>query len=129
MPNAQLPPQSASRSDFVWLYLRFDGRIGREVYWLAILLLWCVLFLIIAMLVATRGQAGAEVPTLLLGLASMWCEMAILVKRQHDWGLPWYWCLLAFVPIAGVVWMVACGIVASNPGPNAYGPRPNVPGH
>jgi uncharacterized membrane protein YhaH (DUF805 family) len=127
MSNAQLPPQSASGADFVWLYLRFDGRIGREVYWLSILLQWCVLVLVIAVLVFNLGEEGASGPALLLAIASMWCEMAILVKRQHDWGLPWYWCLFAFVPVAGVVWMIACGVVKSHPGPNGFGPRTNAP--
>ena len=124
MSNAQLPPPVSS-APFLWLFFGFKGRIGREVYWLSIGLLWCVLFLIIGALVALLGADAASGPVLLLGLASLWCEMAILVKRQHDRGIPWFWCMAAFVPVIGMIWMVVAGIIEGDSGPNVFGERPN----
>mgnify|MGYP000085472476 CR=1 FL=1 len=125
MPNAQLPPPNASNTTLVWLFFGFDGRISREVYWLSIGLLWCILFVTIQILTGTRSEEEAAGTVIMLAIASLWIEMALLVKRQHDRGLPWYWCLLAFVPIAGAVWMVMAGVLAGDAGANAYGSRPN----
>ncbi len=89
--------------------------------------LWSVLFVIVGAMVAVMGQEKASEFALILGLASLWLEMAVLVKRQRDRGLPWFWCLLAFVPFAGLVWMIAMGVVPGNPGPNAFGKRADTP--
>lgn len=125
MSNTHLPPPTAANTSLVWLFFGFDGRISREVYWLGIGLLWCVLFVVIRMLVGTSGEEEAAGTVIILAIASLWCEMALLVKRQHDRGLPWFWCLLAFVPIAGAVWMVLAGVIAGDQGANAYGARTN----
>lgn len=127
MSSAQLPPPTVPNATFVWLYLRFDGRISRQVYWLSIGFLWAVLFVAVGLLVEFLGEEEAAAPSILLGVAALWCEMAVLVKRQHDRGLPWYWCLLAFVPIVGVVWMVAAGIIEGDSGSNAFGPHTDAP--
>ncbi|MCT8970817.1 DUF805 domain-containing protein [Microbaculum marinisediminis] len=119
--------QEAGREAFAWLFFGFNGRIGREAYWLAIGLLWSVLFVTISLLVSAVGQEAAAGPTLMLGLASLWLEMAILVKRQHDRGLPWFWCLLAFVPVVGMIWVVAAGVIPGDEGPNAFGDRADTP--
>jgi uncharacterized membrane protein YhaH (DUF805 family) len=121
------PVQPAGVDAFTWLFFRFDGRISRQVYWLSIFFLWSVLFVIVGAMVAAMGEEKASEFALILGLASLWLEMAVLVKRQRDRGLPWYWCLLAFVPIAGLVWMIAMGVVPGDPGPNAFGDRPDTP--
>ncbi len=127
MSNAQLPPPPDTLAPFVWLFFRFDGRISRQVYWLSIFFLWSVLFVIVGAMVAAMGEERASEFALILGLASLWLEMAVLVKRQRDRGLPWYWCLLAFVPVAGLVWMIAMGVAPGNPGPNAFGERADTP--
>lgn len=123
----QLPGPTVGRSHFRWLFLGFDGRIGREVYWLAIALLWTTLFVVVGILVEVMGREAAGGPILLLGIGSLWIEMAILVKRQHDRGLPWYWCLLAFVPLVGAIWLILCGILQGDSGANAYGAQADVP--
>lgn len=125
--NPQISGPTAGRSQFVWLFFGFKGRIGREVYWLAIGLLWAILFVAIGILIEMMGREAAGGPVLVLGVASLWSEVAILVKRQHDRGLPWFWCLLAFIPLAGALWMIACGILKGDDGPNAYGPAPDIP--
>ncbi|MEJ8570897.1 DUF805 domain-containing protein [Microbaculum marinum] len=125
MSTPQLPPPKGSSASFLWLYFGFAGRINREVYWLGIGLLWSVLFVLVGMMIDPYSDEGMPGGVILLAIPSLWCEMALLVKRQHDRGLPWYWCLLAFIPLAGAVWMVLAGLVAGNPGPNAYGERAN----
>jgi uncharacterized membrane protein YhaH (DUF805 family) len=127
MSNAQLPPPSDTLASFTWLFFRFDGRISRQAYWLSIFFLWSVLLVIVGAMVTVMGEEEASGFALLLGLASLWLEMAVLVKRQHDRGLPWFWCLFAFVPIAGFVWMIAMGVMPGDPGPNAFGERADTP--
>ncbi len=126
MSNAQ-PPQLATSTSFAWLFLSFRGRISRGVYWLSFGFIVCVLFVLVSLLVKTVGEDAASVPMVVLALATMWLEMALLVKRQHDRGLPWFWCLLAWLPVVGILWSIAAGVIPGDKGPNAYGDRPNVP--
>lgn len=127
MSSPQLPPPKATSASFLWLYFSFNGRINREVYWLGIGLLWSVLFVLVGLMLMIDPYNDQEMPrgVILLAFPSLWCEMALLIKRQHDRGLPWYWCLLAFIPFINAVWMVMAGLIAGDPGPNAYGARPN----
>lgn len=115
----------APTASFIWLFTSFDGRIDRQVYWLGIGLLWCVLFVLVGLMIEPTDSDSVPAGIIFLAIPSLWCEMALLVKRQHDRGLAWYWCLLAFVPLAGVAWMVFAGLVPGNSGPNAYGARTN----
>ena len=128
----ELPPPlkttSGGRSPTIaWLFLSFDGRITREVYWLGLGLLWCVLFVVIQALLSTRSEEEAAGFIVLLAIVSLWCEIALLIKRQHDRGMPWYWCLLAFVPIAGAAWLILAGLLPGDAGPNNFGGRTNAP--
>jgi uncharacterized membrane protein YhaH (DUF805 family) len=125
MSNAQLPPPTASNASFLWLFFGFDGRINREVYWLGIGLLWSVLFVLVGMMIDPSSDDSVPGGVILLAIPSLWCEMALLVKRQHDRGMPWYWCLLAFIPILGAAWMVLAGLIPGDSGANAYGARAN----
>lgn|GEM_PF-789012 len=121
------PAQPAGQAEFIWLLFRFDGRIGREAYWLSILLLSCILFIILSITIAWIGLEATEGALVFFAIPSLWVQMAILIKRQHDRGLAWYWCALSFVPVFGLIWMIAMGVIPGNTGPNAYGERANTP--
>jgi len=138
----ELPPPLKTTSggpgpSIAWLMLSFDGRISRQVYWLGLGLLFCVLSVVVGFFAEDLAQQAALNPEaaeeatsdmlLILMLPMIWTQTALLIKRQHDRGLPWFWCLLAFVPIAGVAWLILAGLLEGDTGPNSYGLRPNAP--
>lgn len=120
------PAQGAGPSAFAWLLFRLDGRIGREAYWLGILLVWAVTALLGDMLAGDlRGEAAlnAMLPAILLG---MWCEIALMVKRCHDRGLSGWYALIGLIPIVGLGWSVLVGILPGEAGPNRFGRERDV---
>jgi uncharacterized membrane protein YhaH (DUF805 family) len=58
-------------------------------------------------------------------LLSLFCYVAITVKRLHDLGRPGLEAAWLFVPIISIIVFVALCIVPGQPGPNRYGRRTN----
>lgn len=59
--------------------------------------------------------------------------LAVDVKRMHDRDKAWYWVLIQFIPLIGLVWfMIEAGALPGTEGPNRFGPTdggtgPNQP--
>jgi uncharacterized membrane protein YhaH (DUF805 family) len=79
------------------MFFSFRGRVGRQEYWLAVILGWVVLFAA-AVLMADMGSFGPWVAGLLY-LLVLWAMLAMLVRRIHDRGRSGWWLL----PMAGPV--------------------------
>ena len=61
----------------------------------------------------------------LIGLASLWPSLAIVVKRGHDRDQTGWMALIMIIPIVGwFFWLINYGILDGTPGPNQYGPSP-----
>lgn len=123
--------QPAKKSDFrrqlVWLFFLIDGRIGRYAFILGILgmsvLQALALYRFMLAPEGTTGQGLWAIAFWGLFFTSIWCTMALAVKRLHDFGKPGIFALTLFIP---VVIFIAFGIlclVPGDPGPNRYGPR------
>ncbi len=126
--SASAPHRAPGDTTVPWVLFGFDGRIGREVYWLGIGLIWCVLIVGLGYILSTFGEEAAGGPVLVLGMLALWAEIALLVKRLHDRGMPGFWALLAFIPFAGFLWVVIVGVLPGMRGPNVYGPGPDTRG-
>lgn len=118
-------PGPTGAPDFGWLFFRFDGRIGREAYWLALALVWVLLLAALGLMGDALGENGAGLPVIVLGIVVLWAEIALVVKRLHDRGLPGYWALIVLVPFANLIWLVVVGIMKGDDGPNAYASGPD----
>ena len=51
-------------------------------------------------------------------------QFVLAAKRCHDLALSGAMTLLLLVPVVGLLWLVALGVVAGDRGPNLYGPPP-----
>jgi len=104
----------------------FDGRIGRQTYWLAS----------IGVAVAYYGVMGVGMvlglPDDLLGIMLLvgyipliWASLAIQTKRWHDRDKSGLWILIGMIPLIGPIWsFVECGLLPGTPGTNEYGRDP-----
>ncbi len=63
-------------------------------------------------------------------LLGTWTSISTAVKRLHDRGKSGWWFLLMMVLsviVVGTIWyIVECGILEGQEGPNAYGPDPRA---
>ena len=117
-------------SKLIWLFFRFRGRVSRAAYFLACLFLAIVqAFLLYRFTVAPQDSAESQVWALafwLAMLASLWSNVALGVKRLHDFGKPGIIAAALFIPVISIVAFVALCLFPGDPGPNRYGDRPNA---
>ena len=114
--------------DWKYLYLSFDGRIGRQTYWIAFIVLM-VVSVIAAAIDMVFGTYNAEYGVgLLSGIFSVACiypSLAVYAKRWHDRGKSGWWTLIIVIPIIGAIWMfIELGFLRGTVGENQYGPDP-----
>lgn len=106
------------------------GRIGRLRYLAYLMGAYLVFAFGFGVLSAIAGAAGAPdlalAGILLLGLPYAVFIAFVSIQRSHDMGWSGWTFLLAFIPLAGLIWLFNGG----TPGPNRYGapPPPNTTG-
>ena len=109
------------------IFLSFQGRIPRKVYWL-----YGVLGLMIGTMVAFGAVyllstiLGEWILVLMLPIyiVVIWASLAIGVKRWHDRDKSGWWMLIGLVPIIGGIWqIVECGFLKGTEGDNRFGPE------
>ena len=119
--------------DWRQLFLGFNGRINRALWWTGIAILWVVASINswINRTIAdgdsfvTIGPAFIGLVTFVIGIALIWPWLAVSVKRWHDRNKSGWWMLLLLIPIVGWIWgFVELGILEGTNGPNEYGPDP-----
>jgi uncharacterized membrane protein YhaH (DUF805 family) len=126
-----------SISSLLW---SFEGRIGRAKFWLGFLLI-LIMSAILGSLAGIFGvtvEQGRGIVVEELGFAGalyllaasilvLYSQLAVYTKRFHDRGKSGWWVLIAFVPVVGFLWiLIELGMLAGDPGPNAYGPPPEI---
>ena len=120
--------------DFKYLFTSFDGRIGRQQWWLGTIVLmvasWIISFVIQMFAGApdpATGQMnmGALIVLLVVMIPFIYASIALSVKRWHDRGKSGWWYLIVLVPLIGGIWaLVENGFLRGTEGPNQYGPDP-----
>lgn len=103
------------------LYLSHDGRIGRRLFWQALLALAAGGVVLGALL--TIAGLPAERAEALVNLLLLWPTVAVLSKRWHDRNRSGWWVLILLVPVLGMVWtLVENGLLPGDAQANGYGP-------
>jgi uncharacterized membrane protein YhaH (DUF805 family) len=120
----QVPPQPTVR----WALFGFGGRIGRQTFILGQLFMLALFAIVIARILAVRGNDNETVfwglAFLALCAASLWSIVALTVKRLHDLGLPALMTLLLAMPTINVIFIIVLMFLRSDPATNQHGPPP-----
>jgi uncharacterized membrane protein YhaH (DUF805 family) len=117
---------------------RFDGRVSRAPYWLAllaVLLVDSIAFGVIGGFELFDGDTLAverKGPSRLWALSvvppSLWIGLVLSVKRWHDRNKSGRWVLINLVPVVGWLWhLIECGFLRGTIGPNRFGQDPLRP--
>jgi uncharacterized membrane protein YhaH (DUF805 family) len=61
------------------------------------------------------------------GLAILYVNLAISVKRLHDIGYGGFLAVAVLIPLLNLAFNIWVGILPSAPGPNRFGPMPDAP--
>ena len=108
-------------------YSDFNGRARRKEYWM--FTLWNIIFALLASLL--DYSFGIVYP--LVGYGPLYIAyalfvlvpgIAVTVRRLHDTGKSGWMYLVAFIPIAGWIWLLILFVTEGNEGNNAYGEDP-----
>ena len=110
--------------NLIWLLFSFDGRIGREPFWVFTLVTMAIV-LIPAFVVFGAGTESADNFVNISSLLLLWPALAIQAKRWHDRNKSAWWILINFIPVIGVLWaLVENGFLLGTEGKNNYGNNP-----
>ena len=113
--------------DWNYIFLNFQGRLNRQPFWIATLVLWLVsvgVTLVASILFGSQSAATTLVQAI-AGLALLIPSLAVAIKRYHDRNKSGWWILILFIPIIGLIWyVIELGFLPGTPGPNRYGPDP-----
>jgi uncharacterized membrane protein YhaH (DUF805 family) len=112
----------------------FNGRVGRQTFWLVSIGLYVVAFvgaLVLGSIMGTdttsttevdAGMAAGTVLAVVLFAIAWVIGLATQIKRWHDRGKSGWWVLIGLVPFIGGIWaLIECGFLPGTPGPNQYG--------
>ena len=119
------------KSQLIWLFFRTSGRVSRTAYFLSGLLVAIVqAFPLYRFTLVAEGTSESEIWSilfLLAFLASLWSNIALAVKRLHDFGKPGMAAIMLFVPVVSFIALFVLCLFPGNPGPNRYAHRTNAP--
>ena len=115
---------------YQWLFYGFRGRISRQAYWLAFFFIVTILGLALQPAIdpetgalSLRGS-GLAVAVMLIALVA---NIAIGVKRLHDFNAPGLFAITLFIPGLSVIATLVIGLLPGNPGPNRFADAPDAP--
>ena len=113
--------------DWKYLFTSFEGRIGRQSFWMGILVMVVVSIIagVLDMILGTMSESGFGVIGIVVSLVMIYPAIVLYAKRWHDRGKSGWWSLIILIPIIGSIWLlVECGILRGTEGPNQYGGDP-----
>jgi uncharacterized membrane protein YhaH (DUF805 family) len=105
--------------DVLKKYAVFDGRAGRQEFWMFALIHFGVAIL----LSIIDAVIGLGFLATLYFLAVLLPAVGVTIRRLHDTDRSGWWALLGLVPILGLALLVLCALEGT-PGDNQYGPAP-----
>lgn len=105
----------------VWSY---DGRSSRSDYFV-VLLITSVLGAIAGLMMSQGGALSFFSGVFLLGV--LWVSMCACVRRMHDVGHSGWWSLVAFVPLANILFGLYALFAPGQDQENEFGPPTSKP--
>lgn len=110
----------------IWALFAFDGRVGREVYWLGNIGMGLItLFVAMPDIAPETGVMVVSPLTPFVVIPVLWTEIALAVKRLHDRNLSGWFAIALAVPFVNVVAFIVIGLMPGDPGPNQFGRATN----
>jgi uncharacterized membrane protein YhaH (DUF805 family) len=110
------------------IYLSFEGRIPRKVYWLyGVLGLMIGAGVALGVIFGLASVLGDWFGLLAIPLYIMliWASLAVQVKRWHDRDKSGWWVLIGLIPLIGPLWqLIECGFLEGTQASNKFGPIP-----
>ena len=113
--------------DWNYILTSFEGRINRQPFWIALLVLWVASIAVSVVTIILFGPQATATYAIqaIVGLVFLWPSLAVAVKRYHDRDKSGWWILIIFIPVIGIIWyIVELGFLRGTPGPNRFGPDP-----
>lgn len=101
-------------------YAVFDGRSTRKEYWLFVLL-YIILIIVFNVL---DVLLSSSIFVVLVPLALLIPQLAVIVRRLHDINCSGWWILLALVPILGSIILFVMMLIDGTKGKNRFGDDP-----
>lgn len=103
-------PRTGGAYDFSWAMFQFEGRMRRSHFWIS----WGILF--------AAGFVLGLIPILgsFIGLALLYPQIAVQVKRLHDMGRSGWWVVAPFVANI-ILFIVAIFAIMGNVALNSQG--------
>jgi uncharacterized membrane protein YhaH (DUF805 family) len=113
-------------------YADFRGRSNRSEYWYFALFN----FLFAGAALILDNTLGITYPHVWYGyiytayaLTILVPQLAVSIRRLHDTSRSAWYMLLAIIPFIGAVWLIVLFALKGTPGPNKYGPDPDMEQH
>lgn len=110
------------------IYLSFEGRVPRKVFWIyGVLVVFVGALVVVGVVTVIASFIGGWFAFILIPFYIMviWGSLAIQVKRWHDRDKSGWWVLIGLVPLIGAIWqLVECGFLEGSQGDNRFGPAP-----
>ena len=113
----------------IWLFFQWRGRVSRQAYFLAGMLLYLARLYPFYKLVQASGDE--QLATYWAGIFvfvvafAVYPHLALTVKRLHDLDRSGWWSLF-FILGDAIVFIVLC-LIPGNTGPNRFGGHTNAP--
>jgi uncharacterized membrane protein YhaH (DUF805 family) len=124
-------PQAAPRrTPLLWLFLSLKGRISRPIYWASYFGLLSLNFVLYFQLIGTTEEAfsaGLMVYFLLAGVAILYANIAIAVKRLHDIGYGGFLAVAIVIPVVNLAFNIWVGVLPGTPDANRFGDAADRP--
>ncbi|MEM1286507.1 MAG: DUF805 domain-containing protein [Pseudomonadota bacterium] len=107
-----------------WVFFRFDGRVGRQVYWLSLLLLTAIVG--VSGVIVIDPDTGVPVWEMgpiqsLIYTAASISSITISVKRLHDLNMTGFFALGMLIPPIMIILTIWLGVRKGDSKPNRFG--------
>ncbi|MFS8179937.1 DUF805 domain-containing protein [Pseudovibrio denitrificans] len=137
-----MPEQNSPKTNLFWLFFNPFGRISKGVYWLAIALIFCVMYIAVSVTAGSLTYNESDAADLTLAqvyndmlatnpllfpliLLTNFMVFMLVIKRLQDRGITGFVALTLFLPFLNLLVPIVVGFLKSEQGSNRYGPTSN----
>ncbi len=112
-----------------WVLFSWQGRLGRQSYfWAAMLLILVQIYMLTKAVGLDQDNheqmVGLGFGAIFIWVATAWAAYAMTLKRIHDIDWPSYFAFGIFLPMFSMLFIFAMMVVPGSPETNRHGPPP-----